>query len=132
MRNIFLTMLLATLSLDVSAEGNFKCVVKDGIELSKDGTIKQESRLLFHYVDSQFVVDSLSGIMTGKLSNHNDFSKTVVLDLGSEEQAYKALTLFKPKVMVDYLYIQSFSDLKAKPFMFITGSEVYSGTCSQF
>ena len=65
---------------------------------------------------------------------HNQTSTGVttvqVLDYGSNEQAFKVVSVYKDAyTSVDYLQIDEFVDSSEKPFLGITRSRIFSGTC---
>jgi hypothetical protein len=109
----------------------YKCIVTDTKELSDNGNLEQ-SDFTVMYLNKEFVVDKGTGRITGGLSNHAGLAQPVVLDFGSSEQSYKALTIYKPYTTVKYLYIQEFNKTPAKPFLFIESGHIFSGTCEPY
>ena len=106
----------------------YKCTVLDASGLNDDGRLGSTS-FTGWYLDKEFVVDKGTGRVKGGLSNNNGYGQPQVLDYGSVSQAFKALTIFKPFITVNYLYIEEFHDGNEKPFMFIDGNQVFSGKC---
>lgn len=128
MKIIFATLLI-TFSFTASATGAYKCTVSSTAGLNQNGKLSQTEFTKLSLA-SEFVVDKGTGrINGGKFSNHNSFGQPQVLEIGSSEQAFKALTIFKPNPMINYLYIEEFSEKNEKPFMFVDGSNIYSGIC---
>ena len=128
MKTLTLVALSLACSLAVASE-HYKCVVKTATLLSDSGDLRV-TELTKVYVGEEFVVDRETGRMIGLVTNHNASGKPTVLDLGGGDQAYKVLTIYKPKVFVDLLLVQDFVDGTTKPFLFISGPQVITGTCS--
>lgn len=81
-----------------------------------------------------FTVDTITGRMeaTDFFTNHNANGTPEVLDKGSDQQAFKVVTRYRPLPLVDYLQINVHVDEPDKPFLFFTGLgglNVYSGLC---
>jgi hypothetical protein len=111
--------------------GAYKCTVKGGSNLTEAGRLDATASASA-YVGAEFTLDRGTGRMSGALTNHGASGKPQVLDPGSTEQAYKAVTLFKPFTSVDLIYVKEFADSPIKPFMFITGENVLTGTCVHY
>lgn len=124
---LILTALFAT-STTAYAIDAYKCAVSQTGDLQDSGEIS-ESNFTRLSNGNEFVVDKGTGRIKGGLSNDNAFGQPQVLDYGSSEQAFKVLTVFKPNITINYLYIQEFNESEEKPFMFVSGSEIYSGKC---
>ena len=102
--------------------GNTSVILGDGGELSR-WTFRQGEK---------FIVDKQSGRMLGALSNHNAFGNPKVIDRGSEDQAYKVITVFEPFTEINVLYVQEFRDGENKPFSFTDGGRTYTGLCKEY
>lgn len=74
-----------------------------GNKLTSDGTLAHSDFSKFQ-AGKQFVVDKRSGQISGDITNA--YGEPQVLDSGSKQQAYKVLTVYRPKVYVGYLYVQ--------------------------
>ncbi len=126
-------MKLATIPLlfplAASAAGSYECAVVSATSLAANGEMKRTS-FTKAYEGQKFIVNRETGQITSEvISNSNGFGQPEVLDLGSSEQSFKALTVFRPKVAVDYLMIQSFVEGPKKPFLFLSGGLLMSGKC---
>ncbi|UUZ67567.1 hypothetical protein LP416_23540 [Polaromonas sp. P2-4] len=128
MNKLISLLVLSIFSMPSFANDGYKCQVEFAYTLKDSGEFLQSNFAKF-VVGKEFVVDKGTGRITGVLSNHNASGQPVVVDYGSSKNAYKAITIYKPNAHVDYLYIQSFNDNAKKPFMFVDGSETYSGKC---
>ncbi|GHG66638.1 hypothetical protein GCM10010919_14510 [Alishewanella longhuensis] len=129
---ILITIFICLLSNHVLAQIDaYKCTVNHSSQLKENGetTPSDFSKM---QVGKEFVVDKGSGRMTGELANHNSFGEPRVLDYGSTQQGFKVLTIYKPMISVEYLYIEEFSKNDKKPFMLIDGNIIYSGLCAPY
>ena len=126
--------LLATLLSSVSFAGDgYKCEPKQILSLGADGLLTADSTAkMLVQMNKEFFVDRTTGRMVGSkgFSNHNEgYGSPQVIDPGSVEQSFKVLTVYKPNVSVAYLEVKEFSAGNVKPFSFIGGGVVVSGTC---
>ena len=123
----FLSLLILLSSPASLAQSAYKCVINDAKRVADDGTFSEWTQ----NVGKDFVVDRTTGRMSGALRNHATNGDPQVIDFGSTKSAYKAVTIYKPFVALDYIYINQFSG-PAKPFIYLTGSITYSGVCSDY
>jgi len=119
---------MAAICSNADAIENYKCVIGKAYELSDSGDLKV-SALAKGYIGAEFVVDKGTGRMIGLISNYNASGKPAVLDPGGNDQAFKVITVYKPKTTVDYLQVHEFRDEPKKPFLFVTNWTVLSGVC---
>ena len=130
-RRIALIFFIAFTNMEVIAlESNaYECTVgNSSVKLGVGGEL---SRWTFRKGE-KFVVDKQSGRMLGALSNHNAFGNPKVIDRGSEDQAYKVITVFEPFTEINVLYVQEFRDGENKPFSFTDGGRTYTGLCKEY
>ena len=125
----FLTSFL--LAQHTFALDGYKCVVKDATQLKDDGT-QSEAKDVLVTIGDEFVVDKVTGRMIGRLSNHSMNRQPKVIDFGSDDQAFKALTIFEPYVTVNYLYIEEYAQSFQKPFFFVEYQRYITGLCEPF
>jgi len=114
---------------------SFKCTVLDAASVSSEGKLDMTNGFVNIYKDkkTEFVVDRGTGRILGKLiSNHNPYGSPEILDRGSKNQSFKVLTIYKPFVQVDYLYIKSWVDAPKKPFYFLSMEGLITGTCEDY
>ena len=110
-------------------ETAYQCVVKESKQLADDGTLETWD----YYLDAEFFVDKATGRMNGKLKNHGLHGDPTVIDPGSDQQALKVISVHEHEWhSVDYLHVKSFAEGPEKPFVFSSGTEVYSGTCKPY
>lgn len=113
----------------------YKCTVHDAASVSSEGKLDTINGFVNIYKDkkTEFVVDRKTGRILSKLiSNHNSFGNPEILDKGSKNQSFKVITIYKPFVQVDYLYIKSWVDSPDKPFYFLSMDGLVTGTCVDY
>ncbi len=113
------------------AADSYKCTVEDVSQLDDVGELTKTAWMQV-YKGKEFVVDVSTGRMIGGITNANAAGQPQVLDSGSEEQSLKVITIFGPNVAVDYLLVRVFQEGAQKPFIFVTGEAVLSGTCIEY
>lgn len=131
MTKLFLIVFLLLVSSNSWGFDSYKCTIKSVVEVSSDGVIQDYEQFQFQ-VGKEFVIDRTTGRAMGAISNHNAIGFPQVLDPGSSEQSFKAVTFFKPNPMVDYLVVKEYVESNAKPFFFMTWTHLYTGLCEHF
>tara|TARA_R100000656_G_scaffold71141_1_gene53342 strand:- start:838 stop:1242 length:405 start_codon:yes stop_codon:yes gene_type:complete len=134
MKNIILILFFSLLSFSAYAVNDFKCTVKDAVNLENNGTLNHKSDLVSGYLGKEFVVNRRTGVITGAgISNVMSGKMPTVYDYLPNENGYKVVTLYTPNNTIDYLQINQYSNGKEKPFFFKgTFGEMLSGTCVVF
>ena len=108
----------------------YSCVITASYLLSGDGSLSETQ----YKVGRTFTVDRGTGRAIGAIKNHNitaygNFQPTVI-DRGSDEQYFKALTVYgSNNPSIDVLVVKEFAGGDKKPFMFNRNGEVTTGTC---
>lgn len=115
--------ILATLPFILSplalAGNDFKCVVKDGVQLGDDGMLNHDTAVGRAYVGREFVVNRATGLISGGgLSNTMSGQVPTVYDYLASENSYKAISVYTPNYTIDYLQINQYVAGKKKPFFF--------------
>ena len=129
---MILVALMTIAATEAVALESYECNVKEGMSLSEDGSLQKKGGFADIAVGTKFTVDRRTGRVLGKISNHNAYGQPKVIDPGSSEQSFKAITIYQPNVTVDLLIIQQFSDSPEKPFIFLFyNTSVLSGTCTE-
>lgn len=113
-----------------SISDGYSCKVVLSGELNNRGRMARTDFAKL-YDGLKFLVDRDTGYMYGPPRNHNENGSPVVIDRGSDEQSFKAITVYRPFSSVEYLMIEEFSNEQNKPFMFVTGSKVITGVCGK-
>lgn len=128
----YLTLVLITLlSAKVFAINDFKCTIKDAVNLEYDGTLNHKSNIVTGYLGKEFVVNRQTGIITGaNITNTMSGKLPIVYNYLPNENAYQAVTHYKPNNTIDYLKINQYSEKAEKPF-FYKGAfgTMVTGTC---
>lgn len=106
----------------------YKCTVKNSYELKRNGMVPH--RLSKLHINREFVVDQATGRMQGDLSSASWIGKNEVLDIGSNEQSYKAIYISPPFVHVRLLQIKEYDRGPIKDFILTEDTEVLTGTCT--
>ena len=85
-------------------------------------------------IGERFSVDRSSGVISGfELSNLTKPRRRMVLDKGSNKQAFKVLSVFEvygPYQGVKYLHIEEFAQTPEKAFFAVSGSWLLTGHCT--
>jgi hypothetical protein len=130
---IFGFLIFTTSTLSSASDKNYKCEILQGLTQTAEGKLKNSAFTdTLVKLNKNFTVNRQSGkinVTNNGLVNENNFGKPKVLDKGSNEQAFKVLTIYQPNISVDYLEIQEFTDSYIKPFIFLSSGNIYSGIC---
>ncbi len=124
-------ILLITLSAFSFGIDAYKCKVQFASGLTDQGELTETPFAKLH-IGKEFVVDKSNGKIVGEISNSNENGTPQVLDWGSNEQAFKVITVYKPMTAVAYLYVQEFNVNIEKPFMYINGDNSFTGLCEAY
>lgn len=127
-----LILLTIFFSNSVFASEDYKCVITDVVAPVSNGKLKK-SELYKNAINQTFVVNRRTGDIAGSIKN-NYVTSPVVLDYGSSENSFKAVTIMKNDITTNIyvLTIEEFEESPKKPFVFLSNSNVYSGTCEHF
>ena len=113
------------------AADSYKCTVISASGLDDDGELSSSNWTELHQ-GKEFVLDVATGRMIGEVTNSNARSEPEILDPGSDDQSLKVITVFGPNVYIDYLLVRVYHEGDTKPFIFVTGETVLSGTCTEY
>jgi hypothetical protein len=110
---------------------DYKCSVKSATKLSGEGLLNAYS-IYKPAIGNKFVIDRVTGRMIGNPpSNANAFGSPNVINQGSDEFNFKAITVYENS-HTDVLLVRSIEESTEKPFIFLTGDHVITGTCVEF
>lgn len=133
MKHIITGLLLMLMSAvgwgDIKNQG-YSCVILASYLLDDDGSFLGRE----HRIGRTFTIDRGTGRAIGAIKNHSitaygNFQPTVI-DRGSDEQYFKALTVYgSNNPSIDVLVVKEFADGIKKAFMFNHNGEVDTGTC---
>lgn len=133
MRNF--TILLFLVLTAHNAVADFKCQVKESMTLSESGVMERTSDVAQMNQSKEFVVNRSTGIISGGgFMNSMAGQLPEVLDTYKPAQnAYKAITVYKPNNTVDYLEIMEFVEGNRKPFIYKAAwGSIVTGTCVSY
>ncbi|MDA1064215.1 MAG: hypothetical protein O2907_07800 [Proteobacteria bacterium] len=104
----------------------YECIVLTEQDLGDDGHLRMSK--LAAYKGKAFHVDRASGTILGPVwSNSGHWQKTV-LGNGEYLDSFKVLSVSQAN-LATYLVIREFADGRIKPFVFVIGDMVLTGTC---
>ncbi len=115
--------------VSIAGQYNYVCTALDVADVNDKGEIKSRKDMLGK--KSTFMVDRASGAIVGApFGNAGSNRATItVLDFGSNKQAYKVLTVYKPYTTIDYLQINEFEEKEEKTFFGISFGTYVTGIC---
>lgn len=112
---------------------SYSCVIEKDYLLSNNGSLSADHVL---YSGFEFNVDRSSGHVLGDVISNASYANKIVLDAGSDQQAFKAIWFSKEfggtnsGRNAQYLSVEEFEDGPSKPFVLVEGSRVLTGVCS--
>mgnify|MGYP007047543049 CR=1 FL=1 len=128
----FYVLLLAIVLASTPAfSKGYKCEVKSGEWFDSEdtsGELVEHPLIEYH---QEFVVDRVTGRMIGDLSNTNSFGEPKILHLGNKEYSFRSITIYENGT-VALLQVLEYHEGLQKPFLFIDGTNVYSGKCVNY
>jgi hypothetical protein len=112
-------------------EGRYRCEVESfyGFE---DAEFRRDDGS--DLIGDRFAVDRSTGTISGFELNNEMAQQRLVLDRGSEKQAFKVLSIYQvygPYHNVKYLYIEEFEPKAEKAFFAVSGSGLLTGHCTR-
>ena len=133
-----LRLILASLILMVAAyadaygsEAQYRCNVEGFYKFEEAEFRRDDGSDL---IGERFAVDRSTGAISGGELNNEMAEQGLVLDRGSEKQAFKVLSVFEvygPYRDVKYLYIEEFRQTPRKAFFAFSGSWLLTGHCTK-
>ena len=107
------------------AQDTFRCTVESAVKVGADGKFVDDEA--FKVVIGDVIsIDRQTGKIEGTLSNYNSNGEARVLDFGSKAQKFKAITVYEPNNIVDYIEITTWDH---KPFVYKKRGTVLTGRC---
>ena len=92
------------------------------------------NRPVSELIGERFSVDRSSGIISGFELSNEQAQERMVIDKGSNKQAFKVLSVFEvygPYQGVKYLHIEEFAQTPEKAFFAVSGSWLLTGHCTR-
>lgn len=105
---------------------SYKCTIKDKNILSADGLLESKKQT----TEGVFFVDRITGIANGDFKNYISPNDVKVLNRGSKEFSFVALSSVGPYDYVNYIEIHEYVDSEIKPFLALDNWDgILTGTC---
>ncbi|MDX1423109.1 MAG: hypothetical protein R3322_08215 [Kiloniellales bacterium] len=124
-------VLLAMVRADGAAdEGRYRCQVEGFYRFADAAFVRDAGSEL---IGERFQVDRADGTISGFALGNAGAQQKMVLDRGSDKQAFKLLSTFEvygPYQAVKYLYIEEFAPAAEKAFFAVSGSSLLTGHCT--
>jgi len=125
-------VLLAMVRADAAVEeARYRCQV-EGFYRFADAEFVRDARSAL--IGQRFLVDRADGTVSGSELSNAEARQKMVLDRGSNKQAFKLLSTFEvygPYRAVKYLYIEEFAPAAEKAFFAVSGSSLLTGRCTR-
>ncbi len=131
MRKIITILSLLLTAFPAHAVNDFKCTVKEVYDLKESGLLAPGPGFVTPDVGSEFTVNRQSGQITAKkITNTMSGVMPTVYSFNPKENAYTAITIYKPNYTVDLLQISEYIKKPEKPFIYKGAfGEVVTGLC---
>ena len=131
-----LGMLLLLITNSALALSDYHCLIQRIVtaESAPNSTL---SFYEHNYLNKKFTVERSTGLMAGTLKNSYR-TKPQVIDLGSEENSFKAVTTMSREQGRGYgsnvymLTINEYVSSSKKPFVYVNNDVVFLGECEHF
>lgn len=125
---VLITVLFST---SVFALEDYQCLIRNVVTVGSNGDLKEIGDK--SVVNKMFTVNRRTGDMAGPIKN-NYLSRPSVLDYGSTENSFKAVATMKNEITTNVyvLTIEEFDESPQKPFVFLSNSNIFYGTCEHF
>jgi hypothetical protein len=133
MRQLFFITSLLTLLLSHSAqaENDLTCTITGVSEVSAEGTLEALAGKKNYYetvVGAEFIVQRDKGLMMGRFVSNSGW-KITVLDLGSPQNSYKALSTRSSGRVQSQFFEVRLQDKGPKKTFILVATEILHGTC---
>ncbi len=133
MRLILAALILTIVAGPVAygSEGRYRCEVEKFYDF-EDAEFRRDDGS--DLIGDRFAVDRATGTISGFELNNEMAQQRLVLDRGSNKQAFKVLSIFQvygPYHNVKYLYIEEFEQKAEKAFFAVSGSWLLTGHCTK-
>jgi hypothetical protein len=125
-----LILLLAARPEAYADEEHYRCEVESFYRFANAEFLRNEKSEL---IGERFSVDRSNGTISGFELSNEQAQERIVLDRGSNKQAFKVLSVFEvygPYQGVKYLHIEEFAQTPDKAFFAVSGSWLLTGHCT--
>ena len=113
-----------------AGEDDYRCDVEGFYRFANAEFVRDDASEL---IGERFSVDRVSGVISGFELSNLQAQERMVIDRGSEKQAFKVLSVFEvygPYQGVKYLHIEEFRQTARKAFFAVSGSWLLTGHCT--
>ena len=127
---VALIVLLAARPAAGAGEEEYRCEVESFYRFANAEFVRNEKSDL---IGERFSVDRTSGVISGFELSNLQAQERLVIDRGSNKQAFKVLSVFEvygPYQGVKYLHIEEFAQTPQKAFFAVSGSWLLTGHCT--
>ena len=125
-----LILLAAVASRAYAEKPPYRCEVELVYKFS-DAEIVTDARS--ELIGERFQVDRSNGAISGFVLSNEQATQRLLLDRGSNKQAFKVLSVFEvygPYQAVVYLYVEEFAPTAEKAFYAVSSSSLLTGHCT--
>jgi len=131
MRAILVALIVLLLARPAAgaSEEEYRCEVESFYRFANAEFVRNEKSDL---IGERFSVDRTSGVISGFELSNLQAQERMVIDRGSNKQAFKVLSVFEvygPYQGVKYLHIEEFAQTPQKAFFAVSGSWLLTGHC---
>ncbi len=132
MRAILVALIVLLLARPAAgaSEEEYRCEVESFYRFANAEFVRNEKSDL---IGERFSVDRTSGVISGFELSNLQAQERLVIDRGSNKQAFKVLSVFEvygPYQGVKYLHIEEFAQTPQKAFFAVSGSWLLTGHCT--
>jgi hypothetical protein len=132
MRAILVALIVLLLARPAAgaSEEEYRCEVESFYRFANAEFVRNENSDL---IGERFSVDRTSGVISGFELSNLQAQERLVIDRGSNKQAFKVLSVFEvygPYQGVKYLHIEEFAQTPQKAFFAVSGSWLLTGHCT--
>jgi hypothetical protein len=132
MRAILVALIVLLLARPAAGAGEeeYRCEVESFYRFANAEFVRNEKSDL---IGERFSVDRTSGVISGFELSNLQAQERLVIDRGSNKQAFKVLSVFEvygPYQGVKYLHIEEFAQTPQKAFFAVSGSWLLTGHCT--
>ncbi len=127
----YIFSILVLFSINTYAGQDYKSTITNASAPNENGYLEEIGDK--SVIGKLFTVNRQTGDISGPIKNKY-LSEPQVIDYGSVENSYKAISVMKNNVTTNVytLVIEEFVDSHKKPFVYLSNSWVFYGFCKHF
>ncbi len=107
----------------------YRCTIMDLSRTTDKGFFVKQFLYRVNVRPQTFWVDRNQGLVRGDVFDNVNAQEIRIIDRGSEQQAFKLLSVFGPMMTIDYLQIKEYKEGAQKPFTGMSQGKAFSGLC---